>query len=148
MAKSGEEQISPSASFPVCTSLWLEKKEAHAKWRRSQSLSVSIPICAHFMIVRPSSRVCRAATVNSLFLVLLYWRIRTHTLVQYKKNPSLFDCNSIRCRAQFTFSHSRTSQRICPWPRRRFAHCICKWNKDGIHSDNTRCCLGGIHPSR
>lgn len=67
MAKSGEEQISPSASFPVCTSLWLEKKEAHAKRRQSQSLSVSIPICAHFMIVRPSSRACRAATVNSLF---------------------------------------------------------------------------------
>lgn len=70
---------------------------------------------------------------------------RTHQ--SNTKKTSLFDCNSIRRRVPFTFSHSRTSQRICPLPRCCFAHCICKSNKDGIHSDNT-CCLGGIHPSR
>lgn len=54
MAKSWKEQISPSASFPACMSLWLAKKEVHANTQMSQSSIVSIPIFIHFAIVCPT----------------------------------------------------------------------------------------------
>lgn len=49
MAKSWEEQICPSASFPVCMSLWLTKKEVHAKAQLSQSPFVSISIFVYVL---------------------------------------------------------------------------------------------------
>lgn len=54
MAKSWEEQNSPSASFPACLSLWLVKKEAHANTQLSQSSIVSNPVFIHFTIVCPT----------------------------------------------------------------------------------------------
>lgn len=92
MAKSWEEQISPSASFPACMSLWLAKKDVHANTQLSQSSIVSIAAFIHFAIV------CRTlhygcAELQRLIAYLKstvgYWHIWTDTRLM--KTFSLFD---------------------------------------------------------
>lgn len=128
MAKSWEEQISPSASFPACMSLWLAKKEVHANTQLSQSSIISIPIFIHFTIVCPTLHYgcaelqCLIASLKSTVLAHM-------DRYQTNENFPIVWLQFYKGSAQFTFSYSQMSRHICPWPRCSFVHCICSQTK-------------------
>lgn len=71
MAKSWEEQICPSASFPACMSLWLPTKEVRANTQLSQSsiISHSQIYTFHYCLPHFPLWVRWALVVNNIFEV-------------------------------------------------------------------------------
>lgn len=128
MAKSWEEQISPSASFPVCMSLWLAKKAAHAKTQLSQSPFVSIPIFVHFTNVCPTLHY---GCAELQWLIAYFKSAALAHMDRYQTNENVLIVwlQFYKVCVQFTFSYSRMSRHICPWPRCSFVHCICSQTK-------------------